>query len=168
MITVTVDDLAFVEADAVVRPATHTLDPASPAAARLDQMAGSSYAAQRKLAEPLEVGAAVVTPGGDLVSPLVLHVVIRSDDQNPDSGVIRRALDSAWHRAAEWRLEKVAMPLIGAGAGQLSLEQAARLLANSLRMAHDRGGSPSEVTVVVDRADEYAIVEGALAGAKTR
>jgi len=165
---VTVDDLAFVEADAVVRPATHTLDPASPAAVRLDQMAGAAFEAQRRLTAPLEVGAAVVTPGGELAAPLVIHVVIRSDDENPDQRSIRQALDSAWHRAAEWGLARVAMPLLGAGAGQLSLEQAARMLASSLEAAGTRGGKPSEVTVVVDRADEYAIVDGALGGAASR
>ena len=40
MIEVVVDDLAFLEADAILRPADDALAPITPAAARLDQQAG--------------------------------------------------------------------------------------------------------------------------------
>ena len=129
MIQVVVDDLAFVTADAVVRPADEALNPASPETTRLDRQAGERFAALRRVTTPLDAGAAVVTGGGDLAAPFVLHVVIRDSTRRTDRDVVRRALVSAWQRAADWGLASIATPLVGAGAGQLSLEDAATLLA---------------------------------------
>jgi hypothetical protein len=47
MIEVVVDDLAFVEADAILRPADDTLAPLTPAMKRLDLQAGARFATLR-------------------------------------------------------------------------------------------------------------------------
>ena len=68
------------------------------------------------MSTPLDAGAAVVTGGGDLTSPLVLHVVLQDQDEAVGGrDTIRRALQSAWQRAADWQLEHLAAPPIGAG-----------------------------------------------------
>ena len=54
MITVAVDDLAALAADAVVRPAGESLEPAAAVAVRLDQAAGEQFAEQRRVSSPLE------------------------------------------------------------------------------------------------------------------
>ena len=66
MIRVVVDDIAFARADAVVRPATATLEPTTAALRRLEQVGGSAFWQQLKVQQDLPVGAAVVTGGGDL------------------------------------------------------------------------------------------------------
>ena len=48
VISVRLDDLAFVEADAIVRPADHTLAPVTPAISRLDVQAGPKFSALRR------------------------------------------------------------------------------------------------------------------------
>ena len=60
MIRVVVDDLAFIEADAVLRPADAILAPVTPAVSRLDRLAGERFAEQRRVSTGLETGAAVV------------------------------------------------------------------------------------------------------------
>src|SRR6185437_7876521 len=82
VIRVVVDDLAGVAVDAVLRSADQSLDPVTPAMSRLDRQAGDRFEAQRRVTTPLEAGAAVVTGGGDLKAPFVLHVVIR-DPSSP-------------------------------------------------------------------------------------
>jgi O-acetyl-ADP-ribose deacetylase (regulator of RNase III) len=81
--------------------------------------------------------------------------------QDPDSGVgrdvVRRALVSAWQRATDWELGTIATPLVGAGTGQLSLEEAARLLAETFPPGP--GGCPSELRIVVERDAERELVE---------
>lgn len=157
MIRVVVDDLAFLEVDAVLRPADQALDPVSVAASRLDEMAGGSFADQRRLSGPLEVGSAVVTQGGELSSPYVIHVVIKGDEVNPDRQTVERGLQSAWHRATEWQLSRVATPLVGSGAGQMTVEDAANLLKQTLgTRAHT--DFPTEVQVVVDREDDKDLI----------
>ena len=158
MIQVVVDDLAFIEVDAVLRPADAMLAPLTPAVARLDQLGGEKFAAQRRLSTMLEAGAAVVTGGGDLAAPFVLHVVIRDERSQGGRDVVRRALVSAWQRARDWGLRTVATPLVGAGAGQLSVEEAATLLAETFP-GPGTAEPPEELRIVVEREDERETVE---------
>lgn len=156
MIEVVVDDLAFTEADAIVRAADANLDAVTPAVVRLDQLAGAAFAGQRRVQSALAVGSAVVTPGGDLTAPFVLHAVIQSSDEPATAGAVRRALLSAWHQAAEWGLDLLATAPVGTGAGQLSLEDAAVLLADTFPQAAAR---PSRLRIVVDREEDRLLVD---------
>ena len=158
MIRVVVDDLAFVEADAVMRPADASLAPVTPATSRLDRLGGERFAAQRRVTTLLEAGAAVVTGGGDLAAPFVLHVVIRDERTDTGPEVIRRALLSAWQRSRDWGLRVVAAPLVGTGAGQLTVEEAATLLAETFPTPAE-GEHPAELRIVVERDDEREMVE---------
>lgn len=162
MIRVVVDDLAFVPADAVVRPATSSLDPTTPALRRLEQVGGPNFLNQMRLNHELAVGAAVVTPGGDLTAELVIHAVIRSVNEPVTETIVRRAIRSALQRAADWRLARLAVPLIGTGAGNLSVERAVDVLVSTLAGELMGQEYPSDVTIVVETEDERAIVEGAL------
>lgn len=158
MIRVLVDDLAFAEADAIVRPADASLAPATPAVSRLDRLGGERFLAQRRVTTALEAGAAVVTGGGELSAPFVVHVVIRDDRVDASREVVRRALLSAWQRARDWGLRVVAAPLVGTGAGQLSVEEAATLLVETFPR-EDGGAPPAELRIVVEREDERETVE---------
>lgn len=157
MIQVIVDDLALTQADAVLRPADASLGPVTPAISRLDERAGPRFAEQRRLTSPLKAGAAVVTGSGDLTAPFVLHVVIQDPDSEVGRDIVRRALVSAWQRATDWELGTIAAPLVGAGAGQLSLEEAATLLAETFPPGP--GGCPSELHIVVERDADRELVE---------
>jgi O-acetyl-ADP-ribose deacetylase (regulator of RNase III) len=157
VIQVIVDDLALTQADAVVRPADETLGPVTLAMSRLDEQAGPRFAEQRRLSFPLKAGAAVVTGSGDLTAPFVLHVVIQDSDSGVGREVVRRALVSAWQRATDWELGTIATPLVGAGAGQLSVEEAATLLAETFPSGP--GGCPSELHIVVDQDADKELVE---------
>lgn len=157
MIQVIVDDLALAQADAVLRPADASLGPVTPAISRLDERAGPRFAEQRRLTSPLKAGAAVVTGSGDLTAPFVLHVVIQDPDSGVGRDIVRRALVSAWQRATDWELGTIAAPLVGAGAGQLSLEEAATLLAETFPPGP--GGCPSELHIVVERDADRELVE---------
>ena len=144
--------------DAVLRPANHTLDPASSVSTHLDQLAGQAFSTVRQVAAPLEIGSAVVTTAGELAAPYVLHVIISSDQINTDRSAVQRALASAWHRATEWQLARIATPLVGSGAGQLSLEDAAELMRNSLQ-SRTQADYPTEVQLVVEREADKDIVD---------
>jgi O-acetyl-ADP-ribose deacetylase (regulator of RNase III) len=155
VIDVVIDDLAFVRADAVLRAADELLEPVTPAMAALDRQAGERFAALRRVSAARAAGAAVVTAAGDLAAPLVLHVVIRDQTAVTGRDVVRRALVSAWQRAADWGLASVAAPLVGAGAGQLAPEEAAELLVETFPPA---GPAPGRLSIVVDGEEERALV----------
>ncbi len=154
-IDVAVDDLAFVAADAVVRAADERLEPVTPAVVRLDRVAGERFTGQLHVQTSLAVGSAVVTGGGELAAPFVLHAVIQGRDEPPTATTVRRALLSAWQQANEWGLESLATAPLGTGAGQLSLEDAAVLLVETFPTT----GRPSRLRIVVDREEDRAVVE---------
>ena len=162
MIRVVVADLAAVPVDAVVRPANALLDPVSSATGQLDARAGERFALLRRVQVPLDVGAAVITGAGDLAAEFVLHVVIQSEERPMARETVRRALVSAWQRAGDWQLGRVATPLVGATAGGLSIEEAAALLAETFRERPAAPLYPAELQIVVDRVDEVPLVEAVI------
>lgn len=157
MIQVSVEDLALTKADAVLRPADETLEALTEVISRLDRQAGPRFAEQRRLSAPLKAGAAVVTGSGDLPAPFVLHVVIRDSDSGVGRDVVRRGLQSAWQRAADWELGIIAAPLVGAGAGQLTVEEAATLLVETFPPGDK--GCPFELRIIVERDADRELVE---------
>jgi O-acetyl-ADP-ribose deacetylase (regulator of RNase III) len=157
VIQVSVEDLGLTRADAVLRPADETLAALTDDISRLDHQAGPRFAEQRRLSAPLKAGAAVVTGSGDLATPFVLHVVIQDPDRRVDRDVVRRGLQSAWQRAADWELGVIAAPLVGAGAGQLSVEEAATLLVETFPPGTE--GCPFELRIVLEREVDRELVE---------
>jgi O-acetyl-ADP-ribose deacetylase (regulator of RNase III) len=157
VIQVSVEDLALTRADALLRPADETLEALTDDISRLDRQAGPRFAEQRRLSAPLKAGAAVVTGSGDLATPFVLHVIIQDPDCRVGRDIVRRGLQSAWQRAADWELGVIATPLVGAGAGQLSVEEAATLLVETF--PPETQGCPFELRIVVERDADRELVE---------
>jgi O-acetyl-ADP-ribose deacetylase (regulator of RNase III) len=158
VIRVVAGDLARQAVDAVVRPADATLAPVGAAALRLDELGGERFAAQRRTATPLEAGAAVVTGAGGLTASYVLHVVIADERGPAGPEKVRRALVSAWQRAGDWGLTRVAAPLVGVAGGQLTVEASAGLLVETVPPNPGEGGG-MELTIVVESAAERDAVE---------
>ena len=150
MIRVVVDDIAFVPADAVIRPATAALEPTAAALRHLEQVGGPAFWSQLRVQQPLAVGAAVVTGGGELAAEFVIHAVIRSDTEPVSAETVRRALTSAMQRAVDWQLARVAVPPLGTGAGNLGLEDAARVMIDVLDQHTAVSQYPSDVAIVVE------------------
>ena len=78
MIQVRIDDLAFYEGEAIVRPVNEDLGATTPLLRRLELAAGSQFLDQTRLQEPLPVGAAIVTAAGELNVSLLVHAVVMS------------------------------------------------------------------------------------------
>ncbi|HKT60926.1 MAG TPA: macro domain-containing protein [Gemmatimonadales bacterium] len=154
MIRVVVGELSREPADAVVRPADAGLAPVGPAAARLDEAGGARFTEQRRTATPLESGAAVVTGGGDLPAGFALHVVVVDERGAAGAERIRRALVSAWQRAEDWQLRRIATPLVGVHGGPLSVAEAATLLVETLA---ERGDAGLELVIVVEPSELEAV-----------
>lgn len=159
MIHCVVDDLAFVDADAVLRPANDRLEPVTPAAVRLDRQAGAGFAESRRTATPLDAGSAVITRAGDLAAGFVLHVILQDQDTQTTPEIVRRALTTAWRRASEWGLARIASAPIGAGPGLLDLDDAAELMLVTLR---DAGFATADLTIVVERDEDRELVDAAI------
>jgi O-acetyl-ADP-ribose deacetylase (regulator of RNase III) len=162
VIRVVVDDLAFVEADAVIRPTTAALDPLTPSLRRLEQVGGPDFWNQLTVQQELAVGSAVVTGAGDLAADFVVHAVITSARNPVTSGAVRHALISVMQRAEDWQLRKLAVPPMGVGPGNLEMEECAQVMVETLGQAMATEGYPEEVDVVVDCDEDRLIFESYL------
>jgi O-acetyl-ADP-ribose deacetylase (regulator of RNase III) len=160
VIRVVVDDIAFVPADAVIRPATATLEPTSSALRHLEQVGGPSLQRQSQVQQSLAVGAAVVTGGGELPTEFVIHAVIRSVTEAISPAGIRRALISALQRAVDWHFARVTLPPLGTGAGNLSVEDAAQVMVEVLGRHLAAASYPSDVTIVVENEQDKQVFDG--------
>ena len=157
MIDVVVDDIAFAEADAIVRPATALLEPTTPELRRIEQVGGAPFWEQIRVQDELGVGSAVVTGGGDLAVEFVIHAIIRSAREPVSAHTVRRALVSAMQRANDWQLAHLAVPPLGTGAGNLSLEASAEAMRAAFDETLGRTSFPRQVTLVVGSPDEQHV-----------
>jgi len=92
----------------------------------------------------------------------VVHAIIRSAAEPVSRDTVRRALTAAFQRAADWQLAHLAMPLLGTGAGNLSLEDAADVMGIVLTALPGPGGFPRDVTIVVETDEERAVIESSI------
>lgn len=163
MIRVVVDDLAFLAAEALVRPATTRLDPTTPAVRRLEAVGGPEFTGHLRLHKELAVGAAVVTAaGGDLPTEFVIHAVIQSDTEPVTRDGVARAWRSALQQAQEWEFTSLSVPPLGTGAGNLSVEDAADIMVPILRVHVGNAAFPATVSIVVETAADRDAFEAAL------
>lgn len=162
MIEVRVEDLAFYEGDAIIRPATAMLGATTPLLRRLELAGGPALQKQLTLSEPLAVGSAVVTGAGDLSVDLLVHAIVSSETERVTVDGVRRAFRSALERASAWQLASVAMPPIGLGAGNLDLESSAELMADELTRHRRASSFPAHVTIIAETDDEAAVLDFAI------
>jgi O-acetyl-ADP-ribose deacetylase (regulator of RNase III) len=163
VIQVVVDDPASIAADAVVRPTNGNLEPISPALRRLELAAGPRFRDLCHVQRELGVGAAVVTPAGDLPSELVVHAVIMTTFEPVSKTGVRRAVAAALRQSELWHIGTLALPPLGTGAGQLSLEDAAEALLPALEEHLRNAEHPTNVFIVVGTDVEREIFETRLA-----
>lgn len=153
MIEVRIAELAEIEAGAVMRPVSSDFSPVTPAMRRLDLAAGPVVEEQCARVGELPVGSAVITAGGGLATGFIVHVAVRSADENATQAGVRRGLQNGLRRLVEWEIESVAVAPLGTGAGNLDAEEAAAVmipvLADHLRSAP----FPSRVVLAVE--DDY-------------
>ena len=160
---VTIDDLAFVAADAIARPVNALLRAPTALMRRVEDAAGPGLVSQLQVASPLDVGAAVVTGGGALETPLIIHAVVMTDDEPVSRAGVRRAITSALNRARDWQIERLALAPFGLGAGNLDASESAEATMTALAEHRRRAEHPARVTIVVENAYEAEAFQAARA-----
>jgi O-acetyl-ADP-ribose deacetylase len=118
MIEVRVGRLEDMAVEALLRPVAFDFSPGQPGHGRFHRAAGPGLAEQCDSLGELPVGSAVITAGGDLPAPFVVHAAVRSANDNVTPTVVRQALLNALRRVEEWGIATVAVAPFGTGAGQ--------------------------------------------------
>lgn len=166
MIDIVIGNLAAQQQEGVLRAIRADLTPVD--ASGRDVMLGAGETVQERLQRMgvLPVGGAFITPGGDLPTSFIIHVVTSSDEEPESALSVERALRNGLRRASEWGLSSLAVPPMGMGAGHLDAEEAARAQVEVLIDHLDAGHPPLSLTLVVRgqyESDLYIRLVGELA-----
>ncbi len=149
-IAITIDDLAFVDADAVARPVNAELRALTPVMRRLEHAAGDVLLRQLHVQQPLDVGAAVVTPAGAVHAGLMIHGVVATETERVSRDGVRRATTSVLQRAHDFGIGRLAIAPFGLGPGNLDVDDAAQTMVGALSSHAGARAQPAEVTIVVE------------------
>lgn len=154
-------ELHRIEADALLRPIRADGEAITTVGRRLEAAAGPGMSERLLALGEMPVGAAFITPGGDLAADFVIHVVLQAPDQAVSEAVVLQALRNGFRRARDWDLRRLALPLLGTGAGNLPVEESLAALQIVLdEWSEVPGAPPTEVVVVVDTDYEEELCRG--------
>ncbi len=147
MIRVRQGGLVDSECEAILRPIRADLTPMTLSGREVGDAAGPLVREHLERIGDVPVGGAVVTPGGELPVLVLIHAAIESLDEPVTRSGVERALTNGLRRALEWGVSSLAIPPLGAGAGQLEIETVADL---TVRLLAQEAESLAEVEVVVE------------------
>jgi len=77
---------------------------------------------------PVEVGEAVLTPGGSLKAKFVIHAAVMGQDLHTTADEIRKATRSTFRLAEQSRIESLSVPAFGTGVGGFSVYHCASIM----------------------------------------
>lgn len=155
-------EIAELEVDALVIGANESLFMTAGAAASVKRRGGPSIERDAVEQGPIAPGRVVVTSGGMLATPYVIHAVAVGHDRVADPERLAEAVRAAVALAEPLRLRRVAIAPIGTEHGAFSPPDAAEVLIRTV--LETAPGTPLESVVVATlQADETRAVADAIA-----
>lgn len=139
-------DISALEVDAIVIAASESLFMTTGPAAAVKRRGGAEIERAAIDQAPVPPGSAIVTTGGMLPAPYVVHAVAVGHDRVADAGLLAQAVRSAVAFAEPLQLRRIAMALLGTETGAFTSDEAAATLVPALRAA--AMGTPVESVVL--------------------
>jgi O-acetyl-ADP-ribose deacetylase (regulator of RNase III) len=156
-------EIAQLEVDAILIPANESLFMTTPVGRAVKQRSGESVEADAVSQGPVAAGSAVVTGGGRLAAPYVIHVVGVGHDLVASEERLDRAIKAALDQSARLGLRRLATAPIGMERGVFDAERAAAALARALVDRAEHGSAlPAGLVVAVGSPGEAAAYRAAL------
>jgi O-acetyl-ADP-ribose deacetylase len=159
-------DLADLEVDAIVVPANESLFMTAGVAASLKRRAGDAVEAAAVALGPLAPGHAVVTIGGGLATPHLIHAVAVGHSLQADPDRLRAAVAAAFDCAAQVGARRVAMPPLGSERGVFDPADAMAVIVEEVRARAGRPDAPDTVIVATADHAQFSAVGAALRAAR--
>lgn len=125
-------EMAELEVDALVVAANESLFMTAGAAASVKRYGGGEIERTAVEQGPIPPGAAVVTPGGQLAAPYVIHAVAVGHDRVADPATLATAIRSALAYAEPLQLRRIAVAPLGIEHGAFTSEEAGRIIVATL------------------------------------
>lgn len=154
-------DIALLDVGAVVNAANDMLWMGSGVAGAIKRAGGEEIEHEAMAKGPIPVGTAVVTRGGRLAAPWVIHAAVMGQDLRTDEELIRRATREVLEIADRLGCETIALPAFGTGVGGFPLAACAGHMADVV--ARHRPQSLRRVIFAVHGEEARAAFAGAVA-----
>ena len=121
-------DITDWDVDAIVNAANSTLTMGAGVAAAIKRKGGVLIEEEALRQGPIEVGEAVLTPGGNLAATHVIHAVAMGPDLKTNPDTIARTTRAVLVLADKHRLTSIALPALGTGVGHVAPAAAAEAM----------------------------------------
>ena len=141
-------EVAELEVDAIIVPANESLFMTSPQARSVKRTAGEGVELEAVRQGPVEPGSAVVTSGGNLAAPYLIHAVAVGHELRGDPACLKDALGAAFDIAARLSLGRLAMTPVGGERGVFGADEAAAILVEVIE-GRSRQGEPLPASLVI-------------------
>lgn len=165
-------DIAEQEVDAIVNAANSQLRLGAGVAGAIRDKGGPSLQEECDAHGPIEVGRAAVTGAGDLRARYVIHAASMEPGGAADADSVRGCMRHSLELARELGCRTVAVPAIGAGIADFSVQRCAEILLEEARehLGGETGGETSleEVRFVLLGEPTYRLFEMTLDAAKVQ
>lgn len=156
-------EIAELEVDALVIPANESLFMTTAVAGAVKRHAGDDVEREAVEQGPIRVGQVVVTAGGRLAAPYVIHAAAVGHDLRRDPAGLRSAVQAALEAVERLALRRVAIAPLGAERGVFPPAEAAEIMIAAIGDHAEHGtGSPENVVVAVTQSEELTAYGAAL------
>ncbi|HET7342546.1 MAG TPA: macro domain-containing protein [Methylomirabilota bacterium] len=125
-------DITDWEVDAIVNAANSTLVMGAGVAAAIKRKGGVLIEEEALRQGPIEVGEAVLTPGGNLQATHVIHAAVMGPDLKTDPETVARTTRAVLALADKHRLTSIALPALGTGVGHVAAPAAAEAMLSAV------------------------------------
>jgi len=142
-------DITDAGVDAVVNAANNDLQLGAGVAGAIRRKGGPSIQAQCDRIGTIELGEAAVTGGGNLRARHVIHAASMEVGGRTTEANLRASTRSSLARAAELKLESIALPAIGTGIAGFPLDRCAEVMLEEIRAHLSAGTSLEHVELVL-------------------
>jgi O-acetyl-ADP-ribose deacetylase (regulator of RNase III) len=121
-------DITDRDVDAVVNAANSALTMSTGVAAAIKRKGGVLIEEEAMRQGPIEVGEAVLTPGGNLPATHVIHAAVMGPNLRTDPDTVARTTRAVLGLADKHRLTSIAFPALGTGVGHVPPAAAAEAM----------------------------------------
>lgn len=161
-------EIAELEVDALVVPASESLFMTARAAASVKRSGGDAIERAAVDQGPIQPGNAVATDGGTLAAAYVIHAVGVGHDRIADRERLAAAIRAALDFAEPLQLRRIAFAPIGTEHGAFEAAEAADIMLEELTRASGTRGLPESIVVATANAAETRAAGEALARHRAR
>jgi O-acetyl-ADP-ribose deacetylase (regulator of RNase III) len=155
MLKVIKGDITQLAVDAIINAANSNMWMKAGVAAAVKRAGGADIEEEAVTGGPVPVGGAVITGAGLLQARYIIHAAVMGPDLVTDEAKVCTAVRNALRRAEELGLKSIAFPALGAGAGGLDFETAARIMVSEVRRHLAYGSILEEVLFVLYEEEIY-------------